>query len=62
MSFSQCLQWRQWDFQFCFKSLLDLLLLKFVVFQFKSPLKAEVGNFFLRTFWFLLYKYIYIFI
>ena len=60
MSFSQCLQWRQWDFQFCFKPLLDLLLLKFVIFQFKSPLKAEVGNFFLRTFWFLWYKYIYI--
>ena len=53
MSFSQCLQWRQWDFQFSFKPFLDLLLLKFVVFQFKSPLKAEVGNFFLRTFWFL---------
>ena len=50
MSFSQCLQWRQWDFQFSFKPFLDLLLLKF---QFKSPLKTEVGNFFLRTFWFL---------
>ena len=49
MSFSQCLQRRQWDFQFSFKPLLDLLLLKFVVFQFKSPLKAEVGNFFFEN-------------
>lgn len=31
---------------------LDLLLLKFVVFQFKSPLKAEVGNFFWEHFGF----------
>lgn len=60
MRFSLWLQWRQWDFQFCFKPFFDLLLLKFVIFQFKSPLKAEVGNFFLRTFWFLWYKYIYI--
>ena len=41
MSFSQCLQWRQWDFQFCFKPLLDLLLLKFVVFSLSLLLKQR---------------------